>query len=67
MLKIKRFVFSSFMENSYVVFDDQSKEAACIDPGCLTTFEENELKKWFLCRKKISSNQALYNLELFCK
>lgn len=46
MLKIKRFVFSSFMENTYVVFDEKSKEAACIDPGCLSNFEENELRKF---------------------
>lgn len=46
MLKIKRFIFSSFMENTYLVFDEKSKDAVCIDPGCLSSFEENELKKF---------------------
>ncbi|MAT56794.1 MAG: MBL fold hydrolase [Ignavibacteriae bacterium] len=62
MLKIKRFVFSSFMENSYVVFDDQSKEAACIDPGCLTTFEENELKNFI----EENSLQLKYLINTHC-
>lgn len=39
MLKIKKFVFSPFLENTYIVYDEDSKEAAIIDPGC---FDERE-------------------------
>lgn len=39
MLKIKKFVFSPFLENTYIVYDDNSKEAAVIDPGC---YDERE-------------------------
>lgn len=46
MLKIKKFIFSSFMENTYLAFDEESKETICIDPGCLSPFEENELRKF---------------------
>ncbi len=43
MLKVQTFVFSMFYENTYLIWDDESKEAAVIDPGCLETFEENKL------------------------
>lgn len=39
MLKIKKFIFSPFLENTYIAFDEDSKEAAVIDPGC---FDERE-------------------------
>ncbi|GAB1349716.1 MBL fold metallo-hydrolase [Ignavibacteriales bacterium] len=56
-MKIKSFVFSPFDENTFVVFDEVSKEAAIIDPGCyskeeeetlLTFVTENELKIKYL-------------------
>jgi hydroxyacylglutathione hydrolase len=34
MLQVKRFVFSPFYENTYIVWDDQNNEGAIIDPGC---------------------------------
>ncbi len=34
MLKIHRFVFSPFVENSYIVWDEESFTGAVIDPGC---------------------------------
>lgn len=43
MLKVQTFVFSMFYENTYLIWDDESKEAAVIDPGCLETFEEKKL------------------------
>lgn len=43
MLKLEQFVFNPFAENTYVVYDDGSKECVIIDPGCSNAGEENEL------------------------
>ena len=43
MLKIESFVFNPFAENTYIVYDDDTKECVIIDPGCSNTFEENQL------------------------
>ncbi len=39
---IKKFTFSPFSENSYVI-SDETKEAVIIDPGCLSQTEKEEL------------------------
>jgi len=44
-MKIKRFVFNPFQENTYVLYDD-SKECIIIDPGCYNVSEEIELEKF---------------------
>lgn len=43
MLKIESFVFNPFAENTYVVYDDDTKECVIIDPGCSIPAEENQL------------------------
>lgn len=43
MLKIQRFVFSPFLENTYLVWDEETKQTAVVDPGCLFDHEEREL------------------------
>ena len=43
MLKLDSFVFNPFAENTYVVYDDNTKECVIIDPGCSTAGEEGEL------------------------
>lgn len=43
MLQISRFIFSPFQENTYIIYDEQTNEAAVIDPGCSSTSEEKEL------------------------
>ncbi len=43
MKQIKQFVFNHFMENSYVVWDEVSKEASVIDPGAYGAYEVEEL------------------------
>ena len=43
MLKFESFIFNPFAENTYVVYDDDSKECVIIDPGCGTPSEENQL------------------------
>jgi glyoxylase-like metal-dependent hydrolase (beta-lactamase superfamily II) len=41
MLKVHKFIFNPFSENTYVVFDDNSLEAMVIDPG---NYDDNENK-----------------------
>ena len=42
MIQVQSFVFSAFMENTYVLYDE-TKEAIVIDPGCYDRAEEQEL------------------------
>lgn len=46
MIEVKRFTFSPFSVNTYIVWDDDSKEAAIIDPGCFSVEEEVALEKF---------------------
>lgn len=46
MIKIKTFVFNPFMENTYVLHDEETKEAVIIDPGCYEKYEKDELVKY---------------------
>lgn len=39
MLKIQKFVFNPFNENTYLVWDEDSKICAIIDPGCYNNTE----------------------------
>lgn len=48
MIKIKTFEFNPFSENTYVVWDDISKEAILIDPGCYSSDEEKLLKSFII-------------------
>lgn len=43
-MKVKVFVFNDFYENTYVVYDEKSHDAAIIDCGCLTEEEQMRLK-----------------------
>lgn len=45
-MKVKSFVFSPFDENTYIIYDEASKEAAIIDPGCYAPNEEIELAEF---------------------
>ena len=44
-MKIKRFVFNPFQENTFVLYDE-SKECVIIDPGCYEKVEEEELENF---------------------
>ena len=46
MVKVKKFVFSPFSVNTYLVWDKASKEAAVIDPGCSTEKEKERLSQF---------------------
>ena len=43
MIQIQKFTFNLFSENTFVIWDDESKECAIVDPGCGDTDEENTL------------------------
>lgn len=45
-MKIKKFIFNAFYENTYIVWDDISKEGIVIDPGCYAPGEKKELKNF---------------------
>lgn len=49
-MEIKKFVFNLFQENTFVIWDKDSMEAAIVDPGCYTENEKEQLKDF------ISSN-----------
>ena len=39
-MKIKKFTFNEFQENTYIIYD-KTKECAIIDPGCNSRSEKN--------------------------
>ncbi|AFN75827.1 metallo-beta-lactamase [Melioribacter roseus P3M-2] len=43
MISIKKFVFNLFAENTYLIWDDLTFDAAIIDPGCSTQLEKETL------------------------
>jgi len=46
MINIKKFTFNLFNENTYLLWDDSTKDAAIIDPGCHARSEEYELQNF---------------------
>ncbi len=55
MLKIHRYVFSPFSENTYVIWDDETKAGAIIDPGCYNSTEREAVDDF------IQKNSILLN------
>lgn len=45
-MKIRRFTFNSFLENTYLVWDEESLTCAVIDPGMSEEIEEEEIKSF---------------------
>jgi len=45
-MNIKQFTFNPFMENTFVVWDEKSKQAAVVDPGMSDEVEEDELNSF---------------------
>lgn len=46
MIKVKKFVFNSVQENTYVIHDDETMKAAIIDCGCMYPQEQFMLKDY---------------------
>ena len=44
-MKIKKFTFNPFQENTYVIYDE-SKECVIIDPGCYNDEEKKILENY---------------------
>ncbi len=57
MLTIKSFTFGPFQENTFVLHD-ASNECVIIDPGCYTSSEQQELKK-YIEEKKLKPVELL--------
>ncbi len=53
MIKLKSFTFNAFAENTYIVWEDETKEAVIIDPGCFYDDEKEELKNFISEHKLI--------------
>lgn len=45
-LETKKFVFSPFMENTYVIWNSETKTGAVIDPGCSDDSERTKLENF---------------------
>jgi hydroxyacylglutathione hydrolase len=53
MTQVKSFTFNAFSENTFILFDEESRDAIVVDPGCYTTNEQKQLQKF------ISDNQLI--------
>ena len=45
-MRLKKFVFSPFQENTYVIWDEITRETYIIDPGCFNSNEEEILRQY---------------------
>lgn len=46
MIQIQKFTFNLFSVNTFVLWDDESKECAIVDPGCSDSSEEQILENF---------------------
>ena len=46
MIQIQKFTFNLFSENTFVLWDEESRESAIVDPGCSNSTEEKELESF---------------------
>ena len=46
MINIKPFVFNDFAVNSFVIYDEDSKECIIVDPGCIKETEQYTLTQF---------------------
>ncbi len=62
MLVVKKFVFNVFSVNTYIIWDESSKECLIIDPGCSNANEEKKILNY------INENHlhVLYLLNTHC-
>jgi glyoxylase-like metal-dependent hydrolase (beta-lactamase superfamily II) len=58
MLKIKNFVFNYFAENTILIWDEDSKESAVIDPG-MSTKDEEKIFDDFLINNDLQLNYLI--------
>ena len=53
MIIVKKYVFNPFMENTYIIWDEESKVSMIIDPGCSNEEEEKTLASFVEERKLV--------------
>ena len=58
MIKIEKFVFNPFQENTFVIYDE-TKECLIIDPGCMDRHECSEMTV-FISAKGLKPVRLLY-------
>jgi hydroxyacylglutathione hydrolase len=58
MIHVHSFTFNPFGENTYVLWDEDTLEAAIIDPGCYEPEEQEELKT-FIEEKRLTPTLLL--------
>ena len=51
MIKLQKFIFNPFTENTYLVWDDVSNQSIIIDPGCSDSEEKSQLKQFIIENK----------------
>lgn len=51
MIQIQKFTFNLFSENTFILWDDDSKECAIVDPGCSNASEETKLERFITDNK----------------
>jgi len=51
MINVKTFIFNPFYENTYLAWDEITKETIIIDPGCYGETEEAEIKAFIEVEK----------------
>jgi glyoxylase-like metal-dependent hydrolase (beta-lactamase superfamily II) len=57
MLKVQKFTFNPFQENTYIVYNEQGS-ALIVDPGCSTRFEQKEMSA-FISEKGLKIERLL--------
>ncbi len=58
MLYIKSFTFNPLLENTYLIYDDDTKKCIVVDPGCYSQHEQNTLAD-FIYKKKLQITQLI--------
>jgi len=48
LIKIQKFTFNLFSENTFILWDDESKDSAIVDPGCSDLSEEQILESFII-------------------
>ena len=62
MLNSQRFVFNPFYENTYLIWDENTKDAAVVDPGCYDS-KEREVLDQFIQKESL---QIKYLINTHC-
>ena len=57
-MKISRFIFNPFGENTYIAYDESTRQAAIIDPGMVNAEEEQAVRN-FIDRNSLTLTHAI--------